>query len=174
MRAASKDKSDYLTDNFLSMLEDIRKNSGETDTKGLSNSEISNFLSMDESLKEAITQAHQYHSELRESLGGEILMKNEKELVKYLQEGFVNFYAPATINPYVAISAQGPWIITSHGAVIHDNGGYGMLGSGHGPKDIVSSMSKNWVMANVMTASFSQQRFVEALNKELGLSLIHI
>ena len=50
--------------------------------------------------------------------------------------------------------AQGPWIITSHGAVIHDNGGYGMLGSGHGPKDIVSSMSKNWVMANVMTASF--------------------
>ena len=65
MRAASKDKSDYLTDNFLSMLEDIRKNSGETDTKGLSNSEISNFLSMDESLKEAITQAHQYHSELR-------------------------------------------------------------------------------------------------------------
>ena len=60
MRAASKDKSDYLTDNFLSMLEDIRKNSGETDTKGLSNSEISNFLSMDESLKEAITQAHQY------------------------------------------------------------------------------------------------------------------
>ena len=168
MRAASKDKSDYLTDNFLSMLEDIRKNSGETDTKGLSNSEISNFLSMDESLKEAITQAHQYHSELRESLGSEILMKNEKELVNHLQEGFVNFYAPATINPYVAISAQGPWIITSHGAVIHDNGGYGMLGSGHGPKDIVSSMSKNWVMANVMTASFSQQRFVEALNKELG------
>ena len=168
MRAASKDKSDYLTDNFLSMLEDIRKNSGETDTKGLSNSEISNFLSIDESLKEAITQAHQYHSELRESLGSEILMKNEKELVKHLQEGFVNFYAPATINPYVAISAQGPWIITSHGAVIHDNGGYGMLGSGHGPKDIVSSMSKNWVMANVMTASFSQQRFVEALNKELG------
>ena len=39
-----------------------------------------------------------------------------------------------------------------------------MLGSGHGPKDIVSSMSKNWVI-NVMTASFSQQRFVEALNK---------
>ena len=61
---------------------------------------------------------------------------------------FVNFYASATINPYVAISAQGPWIVTSHGAVIHDNGGYGMLGSGHGPKNIVSSMSKTglWLM----------------------------
>ena len=153
---------------YLSKIEDIRKNSGESDTPGLSNFEIFTFLSLDASLKEAITQAHDYHSELRESLGNELLMKSEKELVKHLQEGFVNFYAPATINPYVAIGAQGPWIITSHGAVVHDNGGYGMLGSGHGPENVISSMSKNWVMANVMTPSFSQQRFVDALNKELG------
>ena len=168
MRAASKDKSDYQTDKYFLKLEDIRKNSGESDTAGLTNSEIYNFLSFDSSLKEAINQAHDYHLHLRETLGNQILMKTETSLVEYLQKGFVNFYAPATINPYVAISAQGPWIITSHGAVIHDNGGYGMLGSGHGPEEIVSSMSKNWVMANVMTASFSQQRFVEALNKELG------
>ena len=168
MRAASKDKSDYQTDKYFLKLEDIRKNSGECDTAGLTNSEIYNFLSLDSSLKEAIDQAHDYHLHLRETLGNQILMKTETSLVEYLQKGFVNFYAPATINPYVAISAQGPWIITSHGAVIHDNGGYGMLGSGHGPEEIVSSMSKNWVMANVMTASFSQQRFVEALNKELG------
>ena len=168
MRAASKDKSDYQTDKYFLKLEDIRKNSGESDTAGLTNSEIYNFLSLDSSLKEAINQAHDYHLHLRETLGNQILMKTETSLVEYLQKGFVNFYAPATINPYVAISAQGPWIITSHGAVIHDNGGYGMLGSGHGPEEIVSSMSKNWVMANVMTASFSQQRFVEALNKELG------
>mgnify|MGYP001369401878 FL=1 len=168
MRAASKDKSDYQTDKYFLKLEDIRKNSGECDTAGLTNSEIYNFLSLDSSLKEAINQAHDYHLHLRETLGNQILMKTETSLVEYLQKGFVNFYAPATINPYVAISAQGPWIITSHGAVIHDNGGYGMLGSGHGPEEIVSSMSKNWVMANVMTASFSQQRFVEALNKELG------
>ena len=168
MRAASKDKSDYQTDKYFLKLEDIRKNSGESDTAGLTNSEIYNFLSLDSSLKEAINQAHDYHLHLRETLGNQILMKTETSLVEHLQKGFVNFYAPATINPYVAISAQGPWIITSHGAVIHDNGGYGMLGSGHGPEEIVSSMSKNWVMANVMTASFSQQRFVEALNKELG------
>ena len=168
MRAASKGKFDYQTDKYFLKLEDIRKNSGESDTAGLTNSEIFNFLSLDSSLKEAIAQAHDYHLHLRETLGNQILMKAETSLVEHLQKGFVNFYAPATINPYVAISAQGPWIITSHGAVIHDNGGYGMLGSGHGPEDIVSSMSKNWVMANVMTASFSQQRFVEALNKELG------
>ena len=168
MQAASNDNLDYQTNEHFLKLEDIRKNSGDSDTAGLTDSEIINFLSLDPSLKEAISQAHDYHVHLRETLDDQILMRGESSLVEHLQEGFVNFYAPATINPYVAISAQGPWIITSHGAVVHDNGGYGMLGSGHGPKDIVSSMSKNWVMANVMTASFSQQRFVEALNKELG------
>ncbi|MFL2940562.1 MAG: hypothetical protein BEU01_01605 [Marine Group III euryarchaeote CG-Epi4] len=168
MRAASQDNSEYLEDKYFLKLEDIRRNSGKSDTKGLRNSEILTFISLDSSLKEAITQAHDYHISLRETIGSDVLMKAEQDLVKYLQEGFVNFYAPATINPYVAISAQGPWIVTSHGAVVHDNGGYGMLGSGHGPKSIVSSMSRNWVMANVMTASFSQQRFVDALNKELG------
>ena len=88
---------------YISKIEDIRKNSGKSDTPGLSNSEIFTFLSLDASLKEAITQAHDYHSELRESLGNELLMKSEKELVKHLQEGFVNFYAPATINKYVEI-----------------------------------------------------------------------
>ena len=55
-----------------------------------------------------------------------VLLK--QSLITELQEGFVNFYNPATVNPYVALAARGPWIITSHGAVVHDNGGYGMLG----------------------------------------------
>ena len=59
---------------------------------------------------------------------------------------------------FMPVSAKGPWIITSHGAVVHDNGGYGMLGPGHGPDLVIDTMSKNWVMANVMTPSFSQKR----------------
>ena len=59
-------------------------------------------------------------------------MMSEEELVTILQDDYVNFYAPATVNPYVAIAGRGPWIVTSHGAVLHDNGGYGMLGGGHG------------------------------------------
>ena len=93
---------------------------------------------------------------------------DEDSLIHTLQSDFVNFYSAATVNPYVAISARGPWIITSHGAVIHDNGGYGMLGMGHGPDDVISSMQKNWVMANVMTASFSQKRLADRLKKEIG------
>ena len=95
-------------------------------------------------------------------------MMNETDLISHLQDDFVNFYAPATINPYVAIAARGPWIVTSHGAVVHDNGGYGMLGGGHGPSDIIDAMSQNHVMANVMTPSFSQARLAKALKKELG------
>ena len=96
------------------------------------------------------------------------MLTDEPELVAQLQEDYVNFYAPATVNPYIALAARGPWIVTSHGAVVHDNGGYGMLGAGHGPSSVIDAMSQNWVMANVMTPSFSHSRLANALKKELG------
>ena len=161
--------SDSLDSSF-SKLEDIRKNSGVADTTGLLDSEISNFISLDPNLSIAIDQAHEYHLHIRENLGLDKLMQGEADLIKDLQEGFVNFYKPATVNEYIAIAAKGPWIITSHGAVVHDNGGYGMLGSGHGPDSVIDAMSKNWVMANVMTPSFSQKRLENSLRKELGHS----
>ena len=49
----------------LPKLEDIRKNSGEADTIGLSDSEISKFLSLDSNLVTAIDQAYDYHHVLR-------------------------------------------------------------------------------------------------------------
>ena len=159
-------KNSGIDKSFTKLL-DIRANSGESDTNGILDSEIHNFLSLDKKLSQAIDEAHSYHLKLRK-MDTSSLMKNENELVKDLQSGFVNFYAPATINPYIAIAGKGPWIITAYGAVLHDNGGYGMLGTGHGPKTVIDAMSENWVMANVMTPSFSQQRFVERLRKELG------
>jgi len=152
----------------FSKLEDIRRNSGKSDTSGLLDSEISRFISLDSNLVIAIEQAHSYHLELREELGLDTLMQDESSLIKNLQSGFVNFYKLATVNQYIAIAAKGPWIITSHGAVVHDNGGYGMLGSGHGPDSVIETMSKNWVMANVMTPSFSQKRLNDSLRRELG------
>ena len=152
----------------LSKLDNIRKNSGKADTIGLRESEISKFLSSDSSLVTAIDEAYDYHLKIREEFGADLLMKSEASLIKDLQSGFVNFYKPATVNQYIAIAAKGPWIITSHGAVVHDNGGYGMLGSGHGPDSVIDTMSKNWVMANVMTPSFSQKRLDDSLRQELG------
>ena len=43
----------------------------------------------------------------------------------------MNFYDPGSLMPYVAVAARGPWVVSLHGAVTHDNGGYGMLGFGH-------------------------------------------
>ena len=155
-------------ESFLSKLEDIRKNSGKADTVGLLDSEISKFISLDSNLATAIEQAHDYHLSLREEFGTDTLMQHENSLIKTLQRGYINFYKSATVNQYIAIAAKGPWIVTSHGAVVHDNGGYGMLGSGHGPDSIIDTMSKNWVMANVMTPSFSQKRLDDSLRQELG------
>ena len=112
-------------DNSLSKLLDIRENSGEPDTIGILDSEIINFLSLDKKLSIAIDEAHSYHLKLRKEMGT-ILLKNEKKLVEELQSGYINFYAPATVNPYVAIAGKGPWIITAYGSGLHDNGGYGM------------------------------------------------
>ena len=152
----------------LELLHHIRSVVGSIDTPGLTDEEIVSFLSTDSSLERAIDEAHLRHQHMANEYPDLYVGSAETELIATLQEGFVNFYNPATVNPYVALAARGPWIVTSHGAVVHDNGGYGMLGAGHGPDHVIESMSDNWVMANVMTASFSQMRLDERLRKELG------
>src|SRR5690606_16838269 len=72
------------------------------------------------------------------------------------------------VNPYVPLAARGPWIVTLKGAVVHDNGGYGMLGHGHAPQAVLDAMNQPHVMANIMTASFSQRRLAERLRAEIG------
>jgi len=141
----------------LAQLAEIRMNTGNKQTVGLKDEIVTRFAEKDQSLIRAISEASEVHKEHLQEFGSDHMMMNETDLIKYLQSDYVNFYAPATVNPYVAIAARGPWIVTSHGAVLHDNGGYGMLGGGHGPDDVIGAMSKNWVMANVMTASFSQR-----------------
>ena len=152
----------------VTLLREIRTNVGAIDTPGLSDEEIGSFIDSDPLLAVAIQEAHLRYKEMVQEYPDLYLGSDEKALITELQDGFINFYNPATVNPYVALAARGPWIITSHGAVVHDNGGYGMLGAGHGPDRVIQSMSDNWVMANVMTASFSQKRLDERLRRELG------
>ena len=120
----------------IAILEQMRASSGHAETTGLTNDVILDFASRDNTLVQAIEEAGIRQGEFT----SELLMMAEHDLVSHLQEDFVNFYAPATINPYVAVAARGPWIVTSHGAVVHDNGGYGMLGGGHGPEEIIDAM----------------------------------
>ena len=154
----------------IEKLHKIRNMSGDCETHGINDEIIMNFLENDPSLSIAIDEAERNFQDLSSELGEQMFSLNEIELVKMVQNDFVNFYNPSTVNPYIPIAARGPWIITSHGAVIHDNGGYGMLGMGHGPEDVIMAMQKNWVMANVMTPSFSQKRLAQKLREEVGFS----
>ena len=51
--------------------------------------------------------------------------------------------AEDAVNPYVALAARGPWVVTLKGAVLHDSGGYGMLGFGHTPKAIIDAHERS-------------------------------
>jgi acetylornithine/succinyldiaminopimelate/putrescine aminotransferase len=100
----------------------------------------------------------------------EFMDMDEAEQIKTMQQGFVNFYAQDAVCPFVAVAGKGPWIVTAKGAVLHDSGGYGMLGFGHAPDAVLAAMNRNQVMANIMTPSFSQLRFDRAIRREIGHS----
>ena len=151
----------------LSKLEQIRNNSGHARTVGLPDEVIKSCFEQFPELKEAVNEAFDSYEKLVTEFGNEI-SKPEEDLIISLQKDYVNFYPGPCINPYVALSAKGPWIVTSHGAILHDSGGYGMLGMGHGPNDVIEAMKQNWVMANVMTPSYSQKRLANRLRKEVG------
>ena len=50
----------------------------------------------------------------------------------------------------------------------NESGGYGMLGFGHGPSQVIDAMGQNQVMANIMTPNFSQLKLDNALRSEIG------
>jgi len=153
----------------LEMLTEIRSYAGAAKTTGLKDAVVSQFADRDPSLRRAITEAVQRHRSMRADYA-DLLAMDEAVLTKRVQEDFLNFYPANCINPYVSLAAAGPWIVTAHGAVLHDSGGYGMLGFGHGPTQIIKAMSDNWVMANVMSPSLSQKRLGDFLRKEIGHS----
>ncbi|MFK7871606.1 MAG: aminotransferase class III-fold pyridoxal phosphate-dependent enzyme [Oligoflexales bacterium] len=118
-----------------------------------------------------LLQAVEYAEKRLEPLRKDsFLQKSETEQIRVLQERLVNFYPPDNVNPYVALAACGPWVITTAGGVIYDTGGYGMLGFGHAPKVLQDVMSEPHVMANVMTASLEHRRFTNLLDAEIGRS----
>jgi acetylornithine/succinyldiaminopimelate/putrescine aminotransferase len=153
--------------NILSKLAKLRAAPGKVLTKGLPDSVLEKFARTDGSLSKAVDEALAAHALLLRQ-HPKLMATDEADQIATLQQGIVNFYAVETVNPYVALAARGPWIITTKGAVIHDSGGYGMLGQGHAPESVLIAMSQPHVMANIMTPNFSQMRLVNALREEIG------
>jgi acetylornithine/succinyldiaminopimelate/putrescine aminotransferase len=151
----------------INQLRELREFGGKPRTTGLDDTSIERMAANDPLLVQAIAEAVARHHELRADLS-DFLKLDEAEQLTEVQAGFVNFYPDDAINPYLPAAARGPWIVTLKGAVVHDNGGYGMLGFGHNDPAILAALARPQVMANVMSPSVSQLRFTAALDKELG------
>lgn len=155
--------------NVLQLLKDLRETGGQKKTTGLSDALIEQFAARDPLLVQAIEEAAAAFRGLREDGAVAALLDlDEMDQVHRLQADYVNFYPDDAVNPYVPLAARGPWIVTAKGAVLHDSGGYGMLGLGHAPQAILDAMNQPQVIANIMTASFSQYRFAGVLKNEIG------
>jgi len=154
-------------DRYLSRLREMRDYGGAALTSGLPDQTIAAFLEQDSALAEAIDRAHGLFLQLQQAEPA-LLSATEAQQLAMVQDGFVNFYATDAVNPYVALAAQGPWIVSLKGAVVYDCGGYGMLGMGHCPEPVLDAMHQAHVMANIMTPSISQMRFIRALRREIG------
>ena len=154
----------------MQLLEKLREMSGyckNRSTQGLTEDQISHFATLDQKLGDAIEEAYQAHLKLRKEHPS-LLQEPEVKQIEQIQKEYVNFYDPYAVNPYISLGARGPWVVSTTGGVIHDSGGYGMLGFGHGPKKVLDAMNSNHVMANIMTANYAQKDFVEVLKKEIG------
>ncbi len=154
-------------DSLIRKLDEMRRHGGAAKTRGLDDAIIRRFATSHPSLAAAIEDAHAQFEALKSEMP-ELLAADEATQVEEAQKGFVNFYADDAINPYVALAAGGPWIVTLKGAVLHDSGGYGMLGLGHAPRAVLEAMSRPQVMANIMTPSVSHIRLDRALRREVG------
>ena len=140
---------------------------GKTRTTGLPDATLIDFASRHPELGEAIAAAAEEYRHVAAEFP-QLLDLDEDAQAREVQSGFVNFYAQDAANPYVALAARGPWIVTLKGAVIYDTGGYGMLGLGHTPQAVMDAMSRPQAMANIMTPHVSQLRFTNAMKSEIG------
>ncbi len=152
---------------LLDTLAPLRAHAGTRRTFGLDDATIVAFAATHPDLVEAIEAAGAEYARVRDEFA-ELLDLDENEQLLTVQQGFVNFYSNDTVNPYVALAARGPWIVTLKGAVLHDSGGYGMLGFGHAPKAVIEAMARPQAMANIMTPSLSHLRFDRAIRREIG------
>jgi len=151
----------------MEQLKAIRSAGGERRTQGLSDETVCQFVQRDGDLIDAVDAARQEFDRLCEEFP-KLMALDEPDQITAIEAGLVNFYAGDAVNPYVSLAARGPWVISTKGAVLHDSGGYGMLGFGHVPAPILDAMSRPQVMANVMTPSFAQLRLIKALEQEIG------
>ncbi|HXH00962.1 MAG TPA: aminotransferase class III-fold pyridoxal phosphate-dependent enzyme [Xanthomonadaceae bacterium] len=154
--------------NLTAKLAPLRAHPGTRRTHGLDDATLARFA-QDPDLTGAVDAALAEYARVSGEFP-ELLALDEDAQLRAVQAGYVNFYSEDAVNPYVALAARGPWLVTLKGAVLHDSGGYGMLGFGHSPAPVLEAMARPQAMANIMTPSLSQLRFERAMRAEIGHS----
>jgi len=153
--------------NTTDLLATLRSRAGAVRTHGLDDATVNRLSAQFPDLVAAARAAVAEFTAIQAEFG-ELLDLDEQAQIEAVQAGFINFYPDDAVNPYVAIAARGPWVITLKGRVLHDSGGYGMLGFGHTPAHVLEAMAKPQVMANVMSPNLAQLRVTRALRAEIG------
>src|SRR5690606_836840 len=167
---ATEDRTMSQTNPLADRLAPLRAHKGKRRTTGLDDATLAKFAASQPELAAAVDAAVAEYASIKADFA-DLLDLDEDAQVQAVQAGFVNFYPQDGVNPYVALAARGPWIVTLNGAVLYDTGGYGMLGFGHAPQAIIDAMAKPQAMANIMTPNLSQLRTERALRKEIGHSI---
>lgn len=151
----------------MQQLSEIRAAAGPRQTVGLPDAYIGHFLVRDINLNWAIQNAYRTWKGMANEAQS-TYKQPEKQLCDSIFTDWCVFYPPETRNPYVPLASKGPWIVTLHGAVLHDSGGYGMMGLGHSPKEVMAAMATDFTMANIMTPMLAQKKFISTIKKEIG------
>ncbi len=152
---------------LIDKLAPLRSHAGKRRTTGLDDATTLEFAARHPELEAAIDAAVDEYARAKAEFP-ELLDLDEDAQVQAVQAGYINFYPEDAVNPYVALAARGPWLVTLKGAVQYDTGGYGMLGLGHTPTAVLEAVARPQAMANIMTPNLSQLRFDRALRKEVG------
>ena len=100
---------------LIDKLNVLRNAGGKARTVGLTDATIERFAARFPELGAAIDDAHARFAQLQAEFPDIVAMDEAQQLLA-VQEGFVNFYADDNVNPYVAIAARGPWLVTLKGA----------------------------------------------------------
>ena len=95
----------------------LRAHAGKRRTTGLDDATVATFAASHPDLGEAIAAAAAEYERVRGEFP-ELLEMDEEAQALAVQAGYVNFYSSDTVNPYVALVARGPWIVTLKGAVL--------------------------------------------------------
>ena len=162
-------RSSRINMTALDKLKTIRASAGAVLTTGLKDEVIAKFLASDPTLEQAINSAYDNYQDIKSEFP-DLLDLDEADQLTQVQQDYINFYSDDAVNPYVSLAGKGAWLITLKGAVIHDNGGYGMLGAGHAPDFVLEAMSRPHVMANIMTPAVPQMKLSQAIKREVGHS----